>query len=305
MRVPSVAALAGRRSFAYALPVPPKAEGSISIGLALALLLVALLGAGAALGVALSIELAQGAGSWAAALAAVRADPLSIALCELAGLGLATGVGVIVSFGHDVRFRDALEVTPVPAAIAVLSITVGLALAFVLAELANLLEHLHPLLGLDAGSQETLRRAVRIDGLRDALTIPIAIVAIPAIAEELFFRGLLLPGLAQRHGPRVAIALSSVFYAIVHAMPGAILYAMVAGVVLGDLRRRTGSVLPCIALHGALSAVPLALPSELVPIPGFNVPDGHVPLALTVGALVVAVASLFVLQRMLDDPDDG
>jgi membrane protease YdiL (CAAX protease family) len=285
--------------------VPTKAQGSISIGLALLLLLVVALGAGVAVGVAVGIEMAQGAASFKAAFEAVRGDVLSLALCQLVGLALATGVGVIVGHGSDVRFRDALEVRPVPVAISVLALTAGFALQFPLQEIANLLTSVHPALGLDAHSQEVLRQAVRIDGAREAITVPLALVAIPAISEELFFRGLLLPGLTQRHGARVGLGVSALLFGVAHGAPAAIVYAGIAGVVLGDLRRRTGSVLPCIALHGALNAVPLVIPSHVVPIPGFNLPDGHVPLALVLGGALVAIASLFVIGRLVGDPDEG
>lgn len=273
-----------------------KPEGSISIGRALLLVLIGVVGAAIAFAVAMGIEVGRGA-SFAIALDHVRGDVVSLALVQLVGLALATGAGVIITFGSDAQFRDALELRPVPAAISVLALTAGLALAFPLRELANMLAQLHPLFAVD--------RAPRIDDLKDAVTIPLALVAIPAISEELFFRGLLLPGLTQRYGARVALALSSILSGVVHGLPGAIVCAAIAGFILGDLRRRTGSVLPCIALHGALNAVPLLLPADLVPIPGLNIAEGHVPLALTVGGALVALASLFVIGRLIGDPDEG
>jgi hypothetical protein len=71
---------------------------------------------------------------------------------------------------------------------------------------------------------------------------------------------------------------------------------------------RTGSVLPCIALHGAFNAVPVLLPAEVVRIEGFNtVGPGvyHQPLILAVGAALLCAVSLALLTRLTTDaPDD-
>jgi membrane protease YdiL (CAAX protease family) len=240
-------------------------------------------------------------------VAAVARDPLALALAQLAGLVVATGAGVLSTFGSEVRYAEALDVRPVPIAIAVLALTAGLALQFPMHELANLLAEIDPDLGMDEAQQQMLRDFIRIESVYEAIVVPLAVVAIPAVSEELLFRGLLLPGLTKRYNPAVGLVLSSLLFGLIHWAPVAIAYATVAGFALGWVRLKTGSVLPPVAMHGAFNAVPVLLPVELVRIEGFNTVGEdvyHLPLSLVVGAAVVAGASLFVLMRLTEDADE-
>ncbi len=83
------------------------------------------------------------------------------------------------------------------------------------------------------------------------------VVAAP-LAEEFFFRGFLFAGLStSRGGPVLAIVLTSVSFAALHIQYD--LYDMtsilVAGVLLGVIRWRTGSLWFCVALHALMNAV--------------------------------------------------
>ncbi|HJL14897.1 MAG TPA: CPBP family intramembrane glutamic endopeptidase [Sandaracinaceae bacterium LLY-WYZ-13_1] len=282
-------------------------SGSIHVFGALALIVVAaLVAAAVGAGAAGLHALSRGVG-YADGVSAVARDPLLLALAQLAGLVVATGAGVLAAFGSDVTYREALDVRPVPAAIAVLALTAGLSLQFPLHELANLLAELDPSLGMDEMQQRQLRDFIRIDSALEAVTVPLAVVAIPALSEELLFRGLLLPGLAKRYHPTVGLVLSSVLFGLIHWAPVAVAYATVAGFALGWMRLKTGSVLPCIAMHGAFNAVPVLLPVELVRIEGFNTVGGevyHLPLPLVVGAAVVAGACFFVIMRLTEEPEE-
>lgn len=276
-------------------------RGSLSLLAAIGLVVLMLFGAATVAGVAIGLEMLRQDATLPEAAAALRADLLLLAVCQLGGAVLAIGAGVLFLHGSDVRLRDALDVRPVPFAVAVLAITAGLALQFPLSELANALAEVHPTFTIDEEAQAALRRMVRIDSWAEAIAIPLAIVAIPAVSEELLFRGVLLPGLSRRYGTATGLVLSSLLFGAVHVMPVAVVYASVAGLVLGLVRLQTGSVLPSIAMHGAFNAVPVLLPSDVVRIEGFNT-DGphvyHLPVALTVGGALVAIACIAVMTRL-------
>jgi membrane protease YdiL (CAAX protease family) len=275
----------------------------ISLLGAFALLLVGALGVVLTLGVAIGVYVMRHGATMAEASDALRADILLVALAQLVGSMLAIGAGFAFVFGEGVRVRDALDVRPVPTAVVMLAVTAGLALQFPLSELANLLGRIDPSFGMDEAAEEALRRMIRVRSVRDAIVIPLAVIAIPAVTEELLFRGLLLPGLARRYGAAAGLALSSVLFGLVHAVPVAIVYAAIAGAVLGLVRMRTRSVLPCIAMHGAFNAVPVLLPAELVRIEGFNTAgDGmyHLPLPLTVGSALVAALAVVTMARLTE-----
>ncbi len=79
------------------------------------------------------------------------------------------------------------------------------------------------------------------------------------IVEELFFRGLLQRALARRFGPRWAVAVSAVVFALIHFQP--LLFPGLAafGVVLGLLAHRSGRLGPGIVAHAAFNAVTVVL----------------------------------------------
>ena len=72
-------------------------------------------------------------------------------------------------------------------------------------------------------------------------------VAAPVV-EELVFRGA-VQQLAQPLGKRQAICLQAVLFALQHAGPAGMAWALVCGLVLGALRERTGRVWPGVLLH--------------------------------------------------------
>lgn len=286
--------------------MPPARTGAVSLLGAIVLLVLAGLVAALAASLITGLRVLVYGGSFGDATGALTRDALVLALVQLLGLVVATGVGVMAAFGAEVRYRDALAVEPSPAAIVVLALSAGLALQLPLHELANLVAAIHPSLGMDAEQQARMRELVHIDGWQEAIFVPIAVVAIPAVSEELLFRGLLLPGLARRYGPRLALFTSAGLFGLIHVVPVAIVYATVAGVALGWLRQRSGSVLPCIAMHGAFNAVPILLPAELIRIEGFNtVGDGlyHLPLPLVLGSAAVAGLSIYAMARLMDAPE--
>lgn len=65
---------------------------------------------------------------------------------------------------------------------------------------------------------------------------------IPAVFEELFFRGFLYAGFRKARGARFAIVLTSVLFGFFHMNVQQILYAVVLGIVLAILREVTGSI---------------------------------------------------------------
>jgi len=71
----------------------------------------------------------------------------------------------------------------------------------------------------------------------------------PAFAEEVFFRGLLQPNLAQKWGRGPAIVLTAAAFGVFHLDRAQGAVAFVAGLLLGWVAERFGSVWPCIVAH--------------------------------------------------------
>ena len=99
--------------------------------------------------------------------------------------------------------------------------------------------------------------------LPDGLLLPggwvvfsaVALAVWTPVAEEVFFRGFILRGLANRWGFAPALIVSAAVFSALHLAPALLLPVFVTGLLLGFLYQRTGSLWPCIAVHAAQNLV--------------------------------------------------
>src|SRR6185437_8060702 len=83
------------------------------------------------------------------------------------------------------------------------------------------------------------------DGLRwwQALVV---FAFLPAVCEELTFRGFILTGLQRRFRPRTAVLLSSFLFSLMQMNVFQFVPTFLVGVILAYLTTRCGSILPAI-----------------------------------------------------------
>jgi len=72
---------------------------------------------------------------------------------------------------------------------------------------------------------------------------------VPAVCEELAFRGFILSGLRHLGRKWLAILLASLFFGLTHTIAQQQIMATVTGLVLGFIAVQTGSLFPAIAFH--------------------------------------------------------
>ena len=72
---------------------------------------------------------------------------------------------------------------------------------------------------------------------------------IPAICEELLFRGVVLHGLRSRFSDWGAILLSAIMFALMHGNLQQLVYPFILGAIMGWLVLRTGSLVSSILVH--------------------------------------------------------
>ncbi|MBI3463419.1 MAG: CPBP family intramembrane metalloprotease [Planctomycetes bacterium] len=82
---------------------------------------------------------------------------------------------------------------------------------------------------------------------------------LPAVCEELAFRGFILSGLLRRMSVPTAVILSGFLFGFFHMNPQQLLNATALGMILGVLATRSGSLLPGICFHFANNALALLL----------------------------------------------
>ena len=145
------------------------------------------------------------------------------------------------------------------------------------------------------------KNLLEIQLIRDYAEAPLgvaALVLVPALCEELFFRGFVFTGLYAHYGPRWALLGSSVFFAGSHFDPWQFLPLLVFGLFLGALVHWTHSIYPAILAHAI---------NNLASVAGINLrtywgledfgPSQHLPLHLALLALLALLAGLFLLRR--------
>jgi sodium transport system permease protein len=96
-----------------------------------------------------------------------------------------------------------------------------------------------------------------------AWQLPLVLVLLAPVCEELAFRGFILTGLRQRFHPGTAILLSSLLFAVSHLNVFQFLPTFILGVLLGLVATRSRSVLPGIFIHllyNGLFVAPVVFP---------------------------------------------
>ena len=125
---------------------------------------------------------------------------------------------------------------------------------------------------LSSSARELAERIVALIESQPWLLSWALIAILPAISEEIFFRGWLLAAFAgNRPSPRratVAILIQAAVFAGFHLLPERMPQTFILGLVLGWLTLATGSILPAVLAHLAHNSVPLvlvALPTGMRP----------------------------------------
>ncbi|HEX4144775.1 MAG TPA: ABC transporter permease subunit/CPBP intramembrane protease [Pirellulales bacterium] len=91
----------------------------------------------------------------------------------------------------------------------------------------------------------------------------IVVAVVPAICEELAFRGFILSGLRHLGHRWRAIILTSIFFGVTHPIFQQSLVACIVGVLLGFIAVQTGSILPGIVFHMVHNGLGLLVPMKM------------------------------------------
>lgn len=130
----------------------------------------------------------------------------------------------------------------------------------------------------------------------------ISVAIVPAITEEMLFRGIILNGLKNNYSERTAIIVSALLFGVWHLNPWQIVPAFIIGLIAAFIRLRTGSLLLCIYVHlfnNALFVIILRN-REIFTITGFNTPHSHgifQPIWFDVAGLIFFVLGVILLAK--------
>lgn len=102
---------------------------------------------------------------------------------------------------------------------------------------------------LEETAQATTEKMLNVDTIGGLLINLIVIALIPAVGEELTFRGVLQQSLTRRMSPHVAILLASAIFSFIHFQFYGFLPRMFLGILLGYMFYITGSLWTSILMH--------------------------------------------------------
>jgi membrane protease YdiL (CAAX protease family) len=125
----------------------------------------------------------------------------------------------------------------------------------------------------------------------------LSMVVLPAICEEILFRGVLLRGLASRFHPPIAILLAAMVFSLYHLNLVQLLPTLTLGLALGVIALRAGSSLPTMLAHALNNAIAVLVAREEMPAlanrAGTGWLDQHPTLALA-GATATTTAGIAI-----------
>ncbi len=170
---------------------------------------------------------------------------------------------------------------------------VVISFAVVQSNLPVLFDRLYPIPKLEF---EFLRQYLSADNPVDWLIIFVVAALVPAICEEITFRGLIQTGLRRSYGARHAVVWTGFLFALLHLNPWNFLGLWFLGVFLGYLRERTGSIRPAIILHMINNTLALVVFSFQDEDMWLNPPE-FIPWRYTIIAGVVLIFAVVQLHR--------
>ncbi len=166
-------------------------------------------------------------------------------------MGLPGALGVILFRRSP---RSLLAGRPVPAVTAVSGVLIGFSGCVGANLVANYVSQILEKFGIVSPDSP-----VTMEPTATSLALNLVVMAVlPALLEELLFRGLILQTL-RPYGERLAVVLSALLFGLIHGGLTQSVFAFLVGLVLGWLAVSTGNIRPAIVLHFFNNAVSVLL----------------------------------------------
>ncbi len=241
--------------------------------------------------------------AWTGAITAALYLGLSLVIAafgrgsvDIVTLGL-TQVGVyglvLAAFAYSTRsssLRELIALRPFTLRVLLLSLLLGAALQIPATLLSTAIDHFFPM--PEAVLRERLARITPRSPAHAVAIFSVVAVLGPCV-EEFFFRGGLFGALRQRHGALLTIAVSSLCFALGHVDARLLAPLFVAALAIAEVRERTGSIWPGLAVHAAFNATTLAA------VFSGAAPDGKpppIPVLPAVLGCALTLALLFAIR---------
>lgn len=106
---------------------------------------------------------------------------------------------------------------------------------------STLIELAHYIWPIPESYVNTIIEGMRADSIPEFFGVVLASALVPAVAEELLFRGVVQPALIKRIGPTLGIVLTALLFAFNHLNPWMFVPLFIVGTLFGFLAYKTGT----------------------------------------------------------------
>ncbi len=176
-----------------------------------------------------------------------------VCLLRVLSAGLLIGLFFIYSKRQKIDFIKASGIKKKTNYINIaLCIILGIGLVYFTAPIINIVSYLISLTGIDIQTGIDMP----LTGIGDLVLALLMIALLPAISEELIYRGIIFNGL-KKWGKWPAILLSALLFCLMHGAVEQFTYTFILGIVLGYLMWETGALWLCMLVHFVNNAVVL------------------------------------------------
>jgi membrane protease YdiL (CAAX protease family) len=244
-------------------------------------------------------------GLWLGISAAFLAFPhaaQSIVLLGFVQVAVYALILVVFASAQSSRLVDVLALRKASLGVCLTSLALGVFLQVPATLLSDAVEHFYP-----TAQAELIERVQRItphSKLEGAAIFAVVVLLGPCV-EEFFFRGALFGALRRSHTVVTTAVMVAACFALGHMDLRLFLPLFVTALAIGDVRERTGSIWPGMALHAAFNA------TTLLAVFQGDTPDGKSPqmpflmafIGCTGTALLLALARRLALSsRVAQNP---
>jgi len=194
------------------------------------------------------------------------------------------------------KFNEVFKFNNVPPDywLAVIVLMIGLIIVF--SEIDNIINYFFPMAGFLQDMFETIL-------IKQMFFISIILVGIvPAITEEMFFRGVILNGFTANYSNKKAILISALLFGIIHLNPWQFVTAFIIGLILAWVYINTKSILLCVYMHffNNVMSVIASKYKNVFPIKGFNSSFSEKtfqPIWFDLAGIAITALGVFLLLR--------
>lgn len=150
--------------------------------------------------------------------------------------------------------------------------------------------------GVSPSLSPEIQRLLRAESMSDLIWIVLSLALVPALCEELLFRGFIFSRFLTTGNLGQSLMMTAVLFGVFHRSLAVLLTVSLAGLLLGFVVWRTGSLYNAIVVHAVINGWAIAVANTELPqwLPWLE-PGNHVPVPLLLGCIAgIVVASKFL-----------